>query len=117
MRTVLVVDDDKDLRKKFKKFLRSEGFKVKTAASAIDVADNLMRERIDVILLDINIPEVDGKDIFDIIAEYPTSAQIIVSSVYPVREQKFKIKQAADYYNKAHDLDVLLKKIHKVLGL
>ena len=118
MRTILVVDDEKVFRKKFKKLLKAEGYKVFEAQTAMDVADHLMRNRLDLILLDINIPEVDGRDIFDIIGEYPSQKpEIIVTSVYPVSEQKFKIRNAADYYDKSKDTDLLLKKVRTVLGL
>ena len=119
MRTILIVDDEQQMRERFKKALAADQFRVVEAQSAIDVADILMRERIDLILLDINIPEVDGHDIFDIIAEYPTSATVpvIVTSVYPISEQKIRVRKAADYFDKAHSDDTLIKKINKQLGI
>ena len=117
-RTILVVDDEKEFRKKYKKILKAEGYKVYEAQSAVDVADHLMRSRLDLILLDINIPEVDGRDIFDIIDEYPSQRPaIIVTSVYPVSEQKFKIRKAADYYDKSKDPELLLRKVRNILGV
>ena len=117
-RTILVVDDEKEFRKKYKKLLKGEGYKVYEAQSAVDVAEHLMRSRLDLILLDINIPVVDGKDIFDIIDEYPSQRPaIIVTSVYPVSEQKFKIRRAADYYDKSSDTQLLVRKVKNVLGV
>jgi len=117
-RTILVVDDEKEFRKKYKKLLKAEGYKVYEAQTAMDVAEHLMRSRLDLILLDINIPEVDGKDISDIIDEYPSqNPAVIVTSVYPVSEQKFKIRRATDYYDKSADTQLLLKKVRNVLGV
>jgi len=117
-RTILVVDDEKEFRKKYKKLLKEQGYKVYEAQTAMDVAEHLMRNRLDLILLDINIPEVDGKDISDIIDEYPSqNPAIIVTSVYPVSEQKFKIRRATDYYDKSTNTDLLLRKVRNVLGV
>ncbi len=117
-RTILVVDDEKEFRKKYKKLLKAEGYKVYEAQTAMDVAEHLMRSRLDLILLDINIPVVDGKDISDIIDEYPAqNPAVIVTSVYPVSEQKFKIRRATDYYDKSSDTNLLLKKVRNVLGV
>lgn len=119
MRTILLVDDEKAMRSKYKKILKKEGFKVIEAPKAMEVANVLMREKsnIDLILLDINIPEVDGRGIFDIVDEYAPELPIIVTSVHPLNDQKLRIPRAADYYNKLQAQDVLLKKIRGVLGI
>ena len=119
MRTILVIDDEKEMRHKFKKILKSAGFDVLEAPDALEVANILMRDksRIDLILLDIQIPEVDGRDIFGIIDEYAPSLDIIVTSVFPVSEQKFRIPKAVDYFNKADGEKVLLNKVKTALGL
>ena len=119
MRTILVVDDEKVFRKKYRGLLKEKGFKVKTASSALEVSEVLMRDKslIDLILLDINIPEVDGRGIWEIIDEYAPQLQIIVTSVNPLHDQKIRIPRAADYYNKADKEATLLKKITRVLGV
>lgn len=119
MRTILVVDDEIKMRKKIKKILVARGFKVVEAPNSLEVANCLMRqgENLDLILLDINIPEIDGRGIFDIIDEYAPHLAVIVTSVYPISEQKFRIPRAADYYDKSQDPEVLIKKIDNVLGL
>lgn len=119
IRKILVVDDDTKMRKKYKKALVEKGFKVIEAPSALEVANILMREGkgLDLILLDINIPEIDGREIFDIIDEYAPQMQVIVNSVFPISEQKIRIPRAADYYDKSHPADVLITKVCKVLGV
>ena len=119
MRSILVVDDEKDVRKTYKKLFKKEGFRVLEAANALDVADQLMKESsyIDLILLDINIKEIDGRDIFDIIDKYNPSLQVLVSSVHPIRDQKLKIPRAIDYHSKLDGDKTLLKKVKHVLGL
>lgn len=119
MRNILVVDDEREIRKKYKTLLKSEGFKVFEAPDAIEVANLLMRESssLDLIVLDINIKEVDGRDIFDIIDQYNPTLPILISSVHPLQDQKLKIPRATDYHNKSDGEKVLLKKVKKILGL
>ena len=119
MRTIVVVDDEKEMRERYQKLLTSKGFTVIEAPDAVEMASILLREKnnIDLILLDINIAEVDGRDIFDIINEYAPSLQVIVSSVLPVSEQRIRIRRAADYYDKSQKESVLLAKIRNVLGI
>ena len=119
MRTILLVDDEKKMRQRFKKMLKAEKFRVLESASAIEVADTLMREHssIDLILLDINIPEVDGRGIFDIVEEYAPELPIIVTSVNPLMDQKLRIPNAVDYFQKLDNDKVLLTKVKNALGI
>ena len=119
MRSILIVDDEREMRKKYKKFLVANGFRVVEAPDAVEVANVLMREKsqLDLILLDINIAEVDGRDIFDIIDEYAPGMPVIVSSVYPTSEQKFRIPHADDYFSKSQKDEILLTKVRSLLGI
>ena len=119
MRKILIVDDEAQFRKRFRRLLKGAGLKTVEAPDAVDVANVLMREKsdLDLILLDINIKEVDGRDIFEIVDEYSPSIPIIVTSVLPVSEQKLRIPRVADYFNKAEKDESLLKKVKTVLGV
>ena len=119
MRTILLVDDEVAMRRKYRTFLREQGFTVIVAPNALSVANILMCEssRLDLIILDINIPEVDGRDIYDIIKEYAPNIPILVSSVIPLQDQKLKIPRAAGYFNKADSDEAFLAKVCKVLGV
>ena len=117
-RTILLVDDEKKMRSRYKKVLKREGFRVIEAPNALEVANILMREKskLELIVLDINIREVDGRDIFDIIAEYAPDLQVIVSSVLPIGEQKIRIPRAADYFCKANKDSLLVSKVKNIIG-
>ena len=118
-RTVFIVDDEKPMRRKYKKLLTENGFRVVEAPDALEVANTLMRERnsLDLILLDVNIAEVDGRDIFEIIDEYAPGMPVIVSSVYPTSEQKFRIPHSDDYFSKSQKDEILLAKVRNLLGI
>jgi len=57
---VLVVEDDDDARALLEKVLESQGATVKTVPSAAEALDVLGRERVDVLLSDIEMPGTDG---------------------------------------------------------
>ena len=57
---VLVVEDDDDARGMVEKVLQTQGARVKTVASAREALDILGRERVDVLLSDIEMPGTDG---------------------------------------------------------
>jgi CheY-like chemotaxis protein len=57
---VLVVDDDDDARLLVEKVLETEGASVKTVSSAREALELLARERVDVLLSDIEMPGTDG---------------------------------------------------------
>src|SRR5437016_18265 len=118
-RTILLVDDEKKMRSRYKKVLKREGFRVVEAPNAMEVANILMREKssLDLIVLDIQMREVGGRDIFDIIAEYAPDLQVIVSSVFPINEQKIRIPRAADYFCKANKDSLLVSKARRILGI
>ena len=115
MKTILIVDDEDQIRATYKQLLANEGYLVVEAASAIEANERLVFENVDVVLLDINIPEIDGATLQQVIDLTHPETRIIVSSVYPLSQQKDLIKGAADYYDKSQELDVLLEKIGRVL--
>jgi two-component system KDP operon response regulator KdpE len=118
MDAILIIDDSQELREKYKKALGKAGFEVLEAANALGVVEILMAKKNDigVILLDIQIPEIDGREVYDMILEYTNQIPIIVSSVLPVNDQKLKIPRARDYFNKAQGEKVLIEKIQGILA-
>ena len=58
--TIMIVDDDGDIREMMCEALRGEGYVLIEAASAAEAEDKAVRERPDLILLDLNMPGTDG---------------------------------------------------------
>lgn len=58
--TVLVVDDEKDIREVIEIYLINEGLEVITACDGIDALEKLKNNDIDLIILDIMMPNLDG---------------------------------------------------------
>jgi DNA-binding NtrC family response regulator len=111
---VLIVDDELRVGNMYLRVLVEEGFVVRFAEDATKALNYLIREEIDLVLLDINMPGVNGKSIFEIIRVYDPSMKVIVLSAYPLHVQKKMIPQAFDYHDKSDTHSNLLEKIHRL---
>jgi CheY-like chemotaxis protein len=66
---VLVVDDEDGIRLLYKKELEEEGCKVELAASGEEAIERLSNNSIDLVLLDIKMPGMDGFEVLRIVKE------------------------------------------------
>jgi len=71
MHSILVVDDERDIRESLKGILEDEGYKVLLAASGEACLEELKKRSCEVILLDIWLPGMDGLDTLARIRELP----------------------------------------------
>lgn len=115
MKKILIIDDEERMRRIYARLLTLEGFNVIESPDAMDANELLKRERVDLVLLDIKMPEVDGSILYEAIRMFHKKIKVIVASVYPIDEQKRIIEGAADYYDKSQKIDLLLSKIKQVL--
>lgn len=116
MKTILIIDDEKKIGQSYTVLLMEEGFKVKHVSSAREATNILIREHFDLVLLDINMPEIDGRVMYEIIREYDRNIKVIVSSVHSVEDQIQSILGASAYHNKSQGVDLLLLKIKEMLN-
>jgi signal transduction histidine kinase/ActR/RegA family two-component response regulator len=78
---VLVVDDEPDARELFTSILETAGAAVVTAASAAEALRSLERERADVLLSDIEMPDRDGYELLARVAGSPRNSQLVTIAV------------------------------------
>ncbi|MGI9534327.1 MAG: response regulator transcription factor [Thermodesulfobacteriota bacterium] len=69
MPSVLVVDDDENLRTIYKKNLEYRGYKVETAIHGADALDKISEQKPDIVILDIMMPELDGVKVLENLKE------------------------------------------------
>lgn len=62
-KTILVVEDEKDILQLVKLYLEKEGFRVVTAMTGLDCLTQVKTETPDLIVLDLMLPEMDGLDV------------------------------------------------------
>lgn len=74
---VLIVDDDTETLQALEKVVRLEGFTSDTARSLKEARASMIRRRADLVLLDLNLPDGEGMDLFDDI-ELRKGTQIVL---------------------------------------
>ena len=112
---VLVIDDEPSIGRTYIKVLIECGFVARWAGDAQTALNILIREDVNLVLLDIKMPGIDGKTMFEVIQEYDPLMKVVVSSVYPIDRQKELVPGAQDYFDKSQGLTVLLEKTANAL--
>ena len=64
-KTILIVDDDAPIRESLRKVLQAEGYEVVLAADGLEALNRFDPERVDLLLLDLNMPGKSGWDVFE----------------------------------------------------
>ena len=117
MRKILLVDDCREIRSIYKMLLELEGYEVIEAEEWESAADLLLEHKdLDLVLLDIRMPGFTGDVVFDAIRLYNPKLRVVVSSIYPLEEQKRMILKADDYFDKSSGVDLLMRKVRHVLS-
>lgn len=112
---VLIIDDEKDLRNLLHKELKLEGYRVKALENAQDMQNILKTLEIDVVLLDIAMPGIDGIQALQILkTDYPEIEVVILTGNATVESAIQAMKLGAfDYITKPYHFDTLLATLQK----
>ncbi|MFW6139236.1 MAG: response regulator, partial [Spirochaetota bacterium] len=78
MSSVLVVDDEKYIRETLRDVLEDEGYSVLTAGDGKNALDILNVNMVDIVLLDLWLPEMGGLEVLGRIKEEYSEVQIII---------------------------------------
>ena len=117
MTKILIVDDESKIRQLFKKFLSNEDYEILEAKDCTIAAQLLIDNKdIQLILLDINMPLLDGGVLYRMTRMLDPKVKVIVTSVYPLQDQKKRIDRADDYFDKSQSMQILVQKVKRVLS-
>lgn len=92
---ILFVDDTKMFQSIYKSKLMSEGYQVKTADNGLEAIKSLSEEKPDLILLDLNMPVMDGFKVLQAVKANPIFSSIPVM-VFSSRGQAEEIEKAVN---------------------
>jgi DNA-binding NtrC family response regulator len=112
---VLLVDDEEDFLEVMGERLMSRGIDVTTSASAEDALEQIEKDIFDAVILDLQMPVMDGIDTLKKIkARHPEIQVILLTGHATVEKGVEAIKSGAmDLVEKPADLEVLGEKIKK----
>ena len=116
MKTALVVDDQVNVRRLIGDYLTQEGFRVVEAADGAQALIAARRERPDVILLDIMMPEMNGYDVLRAYRQVGSAPIILLTAKQEEAEKVLGLELGADdYVTKPFGMRELVARIHAVL--
>ena len=117
--TILLVDDEKVIVDVGKKMLESLGYKVLAARSGQDAVTiyELEQEAIDLVVLDMIMPYMSGKEVFDRLKKINPHVQVMLASGYSLKGQARTImdRGCKGFIQKPFDTAELSRKIREVL--
>lgn len=121
---ILMVDDDVDLTSIILMKLQAEGFDIKTVNNPIVALETAKEYKPDLILLDVNMPGMNGTEYLIELRDIPDMKKVKVifftsmSNPWPIFKDRDAIAKelgAVDFMEKGTDLDLVVKKIRETL--
>ena len=113
---ILIVDDEPQIQRFLKLGLEAGGFAVSTAATAADAIKQIAQSAPDLVLLDLGLPDLDGKDVIRQARAFSQVPIIIVSARDREAEKIEALDLGADdYVNKPFGIGELLARIRAAL--
>ncbi len=114
---ILVVDDDRHTRMLFEAILRAENYTVSTAADGLEALDVMAREHIDLVVLDIMMPRMNGYEFTKTLREGNSDLPILMVSAkqLPADKRRGFLVGTDDYITKPVDDEEMLLRIKALL--
>ena len=95
---ILIVEDDSQIRNFISYSLKQEGFSYLTAGTAQGALSTIVTEQIDLMLLDLGLPDFDGMEVIKKIREWSEMPIIVVSARDQDKEKASALDNGADDY-------------------
>jgi len=119
MQTILVVDDDKDILEVLQYILEDSGYEVDTLSDGHLLFDQLKKHMPDLILLDVMLGNMDGRELCrDVKAKQETHdiPVIMISASHNISSPFHQDGAPDDFIAKPFDISVLLDSIERQLA-
>lgn len=114
-KTILVVDDEENIRFLYKEELTDEGYEVMLAGNAEEALEKIGRQRPDLITVDIKMPGMDGLEFLQKLKEEEKEIPVILCSAYGSYKQDFRVWASDAYVVKSADMSELKGAIKDIL--
>ena len=117
MATILVVDDEANLRATLGRTLRTEGYEVAEARDGVEAVSRLRRGGIDAVLLDLAMPRMDGFGVLEHLAGEEGAPPVIVLTAHASLENAVRAVRAGafDFLEKPPAAEAVLLRLRRAL--
>ncbi len=113
---ILVIDDEKNMRKLLKLELGDQGYEVISAETASDGLQILKHTIVDLVVLDIKMPGMDGIEALEKIVSIHRALPVVMHSAYSHYKENYLTWSAVAYVVKSWDFSELTQTIAKILN-
>jgi CheY-like chemotaxis protein len=118
---IMIVDDEESLQELVKAVLEQEGYDVVTVGDGKECLKKLENVKPDLILLDMMMPGMSGREVCERIRKNPGTkglkvAFLTVAKFSETGKDVLKKMNVADYITKPFDNDDLVRRIKKIVG-
>ncbi len=113
---ILIVEDEENARILYKEELEKEGFDVLCSSNGADAVETVQKEHCDLVILDLQMPQMDGIETLGKILTKKRNLPIIIYTAYPQYKDQFLTWAADAYLAKSSDLSLLKEKVKSFLG-
>ena len=109
MKQVLIIDDETFIRDNLRRILTQEGYVVHTASNGSEGIDLITREDINIVLLDLNLPDINGIEILKKIKSIAPDLLVIIITGYATVDSAVEALKlgAYDYIKKPFKADAI----------
>jgi two-component system response regulator MprA len=115
--TLLIVEDDAPLREVLVRSLRAEGFAARAVASARELLEQAVAERPDALVIDIGLPDADGRDLCQALRARGIAAPVLFLTARDALTDRLSGFTAGgdDYVTKPFDIEEVAARLHALL--
>jgi DNA-binding response OmpR family regulator len=117
---VLLVDDEDQLRRVMKDLLERDGYEVTEAADGVEALDQVDRHAPDIVVLDLNLPGLDGYGVLSHLRSRPATQDIPVVVLTALGDEDSEVRVfelgADDFLSKPFRARALSARLQAVLG-
>lgn len=113
-RRILVIDDDRIVRETVGQFLEHEGYEVECSPHGADALEKVSSRPPDVILLDLMMPGMNGRQFMDALRDNLGLTEIpilVMTAIHGITTSQAFALGASDVVEKPFDIDVMLNKV------
>lgn len=117
MNRILLIEDDPDLNHNIKEALSEENMLIETVFDGLIAGKILRKEKFDCVVLDINLPHINGYDLCKRFREYDASTPILMLTAFDELEDKIQgyDSGADDYLTKPFYMRELILRINSLI--